>query len=284
VRPYSALIGYPVDHSPSPLLYGSFAQSCNFRPYEHRRIPLKEGEGLRNLLTDLQQDGCVGVNVTLPHKMRALRCVTRAHPTGATCGAVNTIRFEGEDSHGYNTDIAGVRGAIFDKVGATIGPRDRCVILGTGGAARAVLACMRDIGCEVEVLFREPQSCRTTSLRSDFPDLVARPIGEFPRVLRRATLVVDATSACMEGDGSPVPPDHLWRDFEATAAHLRLVFCVAIRTDAMFLRCARRAGIAQVDGISMMVHQAREAFRLWSGFEVSCQTARHAEQLIRNVL
>jgi shikimate dehydrogenase len=188
-------------------------------------------ENLRDAVAGVRALGFMGVNVTVPHKQAVVPLCEKLDESAAAVGAVNTI----VDGIGYNTDVDGFRASL-DRA------YTRAVVLGAGGAARAVVAALA------------PTPVTT----------IARSIGNWTEehlllALEGADLLVDATSAGLDDAAFPVPIPL------AVLAKDALVCSLIYHREPALLQEARAQGLRTLDGLPMLVHQAARAFELMTG-------------------
>lgn len=248
-----ALLGDPVSHSLSPLV-----QNAGFREagVDGVYVALRcSGEDLEGFVRGIGRAGGGG-NVTLPHKERAAAAVDVPSEAVRRTGACNTFWGTAEGVHGDNTDVEGFRRALRDFLG---GPPDdhRVLLLGAGGAARAILLALLDDGVgEVSVSNRTTERARAVARRigGSRARVVDRPAdvdGE------RFDLVVNATSLGLSPDDPlPVDLDRLDR----VGAVMDVVYGP---DETPFVLEARKRSIRATDGGGMLVHQAAVAFERW---------------------
>jgi shikimate dehydrogenase len=244
-------------------------------PVEHSRSP---PEGFRAALSALAEKGFAGCNLTLPHKEAALAIIDHVDASARRIGAVNTIVVRGDRSlEGRNTDSFGFIENL--RAGAPDWRTDRgaAVVLGAGGAARAVVAALVDAGVpELRLLNRH--RARAESLAAALGgnirvlDWEARS-----RSLAGAALLVNTTSLGMHG----APPLGLTLDALDPAAAVNDIVYAPLETP--LLAAARRRGNTAVDGLGMLLHQARPAFAAWFGImpEVTPDLRRTIEATLR---
>lgn len=248
-----ALLGDPVSHSLSPVVQNAaFGESGVDGVYVALRCSHEDLEGF---MRGIGRAGGGG-NVTLPHKERAAAAVDVPSEAVRRTGACNTFWGSEEGVHGDNTDVEGFRRALRDFLGQ---PPDgyRVLLLGAGGAARAVLVALLDDGVgEVSVLNRTTERARAVTRRIG---------GSRARVLDRPAdldsgrfdLVVNATPLGLEpGDALPVDLERLDR----VGAVVDLVYGP---DETPFVREARKRSVRATDGGGMLVHQAAVAFERW---------------------
>lgn len=248
----AAVVGDPVRHSLSPTLHNAAFDAMGldwvFLAFE---VPGGEAkaaiEGMRAL-------GIDGLSVTMPHKSDVAAAVDALSPTAERLGAVNTVVRRGGVLVGENTDGAGFVDALRSDEGFDAAGR-RCLVLGAGGAARAVVLALADAGAsEVVVAGRTPERVATAAA-------LAGDRGRAGTVEEAAgcDLVVNATPVGMgEAGGLPLDPAQL----QAGQVVADLVYHPLVTP---LLTEARARGAIAVNGLGMLIHQAAHAFRLWTG-------------------
>lgn len=243
------MVGDPVDHSLSPVIHAAaFRVAGIAATYVRLRV---DGEGMAEVVADVRRGGLDGLNVTMPHKALAARLVDHTAGSARRTGAVNTVTRIGERLVGHNTDVVGVITAW----GASDLPTDApVVVLGGGGAAAAVLVALHRMGAAtVRVTGRRPEALAALVTHLG----VAATVEPLERVDGRGAVVVNATPLGMHGEPLPV-------DVTGAAGVFDLAYG-ADRTPAV--AAASSAGVPVVDGVTMLVAQAAESFRLWTGRE-----------------
>jgi shikimate dehydrogenase len=261
--PRAGVLGWPVRHSLSPRLHGHWLARYGLAgSYEHLPVPPAVFEAYVRALADAGTGGgFVGANVTVPHKEAALALCDQLDPAAAAIGAVNTLIFRHGKIVGRNTDAFGflenLRQAAPDWH-AGDGP---AVVLGAGGAARAVAYALATAGApEVRILNRTVARAERLAVElSVGPDsaLVGGPLD--PRELEGAALLVNTTSLGMAGH----PPLDL--DLSALPATALVADIVYVPLETPLLALARARGHRTVDGLGMLLHQARPGFEAWFG-------------------
>jgi shikimate dehydrogenase len=203
--------------------------------------------------------GLGGLSVTTPHKEAVAAACDRLSDDAALLGAVNCVVPDGDDLVGHNTDgpgfVASLRADGFDPAGTP------CVVIGAGGAARAVaLALARAGAAEVAVANRTPARAEQAVAPLGQVGRVLHPT-EIPAALGAAALVVNATTV---GMGDPRPDDV---PVDPSPLHAgQVVADIVYRPlETPFLAAARARGATGVNGVPMLVHQAAVAFELWTG-------------------
>jgi shikimate dehydrogenase len=260
-RKLACIIGWPVSQSLSPAIQNAaFAElglDWTYIPLAVRAGAVDEGV---NLLRLLDVDGA---NVTTPHKRTVVPLLDRLDGDAAAIDAVNTIVREGTALVGNNTDGAGFIAAVRAEAGFEPEGK-RALVLGAGGAARAVAFAMAQAGAAVSVAARRGE--QAAELAELAPGIGPVPWEDLPQ----AELIVNATSS---RDGLPL--ERL--GFGPGVVAVDLIYPPPL-TD--FVRTAQAAGAVAFDGLGMLIHQAALSFHLWTGLEapiaVMTQAARAA--------
>jgi shikimate dehydrogenase len=254
----AGVIGWPVAHSLSPRLHNTWLHRYGI---DGVYIPLAvRPEDFADALLSLPKLGFRGVNVTVPHKERALALVQEATPEARRIGAVNTI-VVGEDGSliGGNTDAFGFLENLRDGQAGWRARGIRAVVLGAGGAARAIVVALCDEGA-AEIRLVNRTLARGQSLAADFGGPIrALPWSERQRALTGADLVVNTTSLGMDHQ----PP----LDLDVSSLPGDAVVCdiVYAPRETALLAAARARGNRCVGGLGMLLHQARPGFAAWFG-------------------
>jgi shikimate dehydrogenase len=248
------LIGNPVGHSLSPPMHeAAYAELGLDARYVALEPAPGDGEAAIEGAAAL---GLAGLNVTIPFKRDVLPAV---EPTelARRIGAINTVDFATDPPTGHNTDAAGVRRA-FDHHGVALDGRE-AVVVGAGGAGRAVAFALADAGARVSIANRTVE--RATDLAGEVGDAAsAHGLDELGTLLGDADVLVNATSVGMEEDRSPVDGDDLHAD-------LAVLDAVYTPLETRLLREASAAGATTIDGAWMLLFQGVEALELWTGRE-----------------
>lgn len=261
--PMAGVLGWPVRHSLSPPLHRHWLQRYGLAgSYEHLPVP---PELFEDYVRALLVHGYVGANVTLPHKEAALSLCDDLDDAARAIGAVNTLVFRNGRIEGSNSDCFGFLESLRQALpywDVTKGP---AVVLGAGGAARAVVYALQSVGVpEIRVLNRTVS--RAERLVADLGgSAVAKSWTS--SALQEATLLVNTTSLGMAGQ--PVLDLDL-APLSATAAVTDIVYR-PLETD--LLQRASAAGHPTVDGLGMLLHQARPGFEAWFGSQPTVDAA-----------
>lgn len=256
---FYAILGYPVSHSASPYIHNrAFAAAGLNSVYVPIAVPAAElKEFLRVYVRECKLDWrFCGASITVPHKVAILRLLDWVDPVAARVGAVNTLVVTDAQLKGYNTDVAGALLPLKRR-------RDlrglRVSVLGAGGAARAVVAGLVDEGARVTVYARDPAQSRR--LCAEF----GTDSGEFAEAgVKGADVLINTTPVGMNGWISdqplPIAPQYL--------KGFGLVYDLVYNPErTALLEAAEAAGVETLGGLEMLVAQAAEQYRLWTGLE-----------------
>jgi shikimate dehydrogenase len=256
----AGVMGWPVGHSLSPRLHGHWLRRHQI---DGAYVPLAVTvDRLKQALQALPALGFRGCNLTIPHKEAALALVDRATPLARRIGAVNTVVVEPEGLLlGDNTDGVGFMASLASGCPAWHADAGPAVLLGAGGAARAIAVALLDAGVpELRLLNRTPDRAGELAGHLDGPIRVMS-WGERGPALEGAALLVNTTSLGMAGQ----PPLVLSLDALPRSAVVTEVVYTPLIT--ALLAVARARGHPVVDGLGMLLHQARPGFRAWFGID-----------------
>ena len=260
----AGIMGWPVAHSRSPLLHGFWLDETGI---DGAYLPLPvQPQHIEQALRALPILGFRGCNLTIPHKQAALSVVDRVEPLARRIGAVNTIVIGSDGSlEGRNTDAFGFCESLRDAVPAWKPATGAAVVLGAGGAARAVVAALADVGvAEIRIVNRT--LARAEAVAGDLAVAETRITiyswDEVGAALRHAGLLVNATSLGMAGEAELV------LDLSSLPLSTPVVDIVYVPLETDLLAAARRRGHPVVDGLGMLLHQGRPGFEAWFGTPV----------------
>ncbi len=270
--PLAGVIGHPIAHSRSPRLHRHWLQTYGI---DGHYIPMDVApENLEQVLRSLPKAGFVGVNITVPHKEAVMQIADQITDRATLIGAANTLIFLPDGKiHADNTDGYGFMENL--RAGApdwdpTSGP---AVVLGAGGASRAVVSALCEVGVP-EIILTNRTRLRADKLREDFGQRIR--VVEWVQAgnaIEEAKLVVNTTSLGMMGQRElRVPLDGLQKDAVVTD----LVYA-PLKTNLLLE--AEEAGCVTVDGLGMLLHQAVPGFERWFGESPAVDSATRAAAL-----
>lgn len=255
-----AVVGHPIAHSKSPLIHGLFAKATG-QDMRYDAIDCGPDEaGFRAAVRDFQEAGGLGLNVTLPFKLAALRLADAASEDARLAGAANTLSFTQEGIRARNTDGSGLVRDLTANLGVVLDGR-RVLVLGAGGAARGIVLPLARAGAAALVVANRTATRAVALVHELAPaglPLQAVALDDLAGA-GAFDVVINATSASLSGATPAVPQ----AAFAAGALACDLVYGQGLTP---FLALARDAGVQQLaDGTGMLVEQAAEAFAWWRG-------------------
>jgi len=270
----AAVIGWPVGHSISPAMHNAAFRALGLH-WHYLALPV-DPRDLSVAVAGLRALGFAGFNVTIPHKIAMLPLMDELSEDAVAIGAVNTVVIRDGRLTGHNTDAYGFLTTLEASGFAPAGRQ--ALVLGAGGAARAVVYALARAGTVVRLWNRTPE--RASRLVADLaPHLAGASVAALPGdgaalagALSKADLVVNATSVGMKGGpaGSPLPAGLLLRP-DMTV--FDLVYTPPLTP---LLRQARAARARPVGGLGMLVRQGARAFTLWTSIEPSVEVMERA--------
>ena len=269
--PVFGIIGNPVAHSRSPEVHNRGLAAAGVAGVY---VPFRVDDAAE-FLRLAPALGVRGLSVTIPHKETVMALLARTDPSVRGAGACNTLVWEQGGWTGYNTDIAGFLAPLQPALAA--GRVRRATVVGAGGAARAIVWALRGAGAEVLVVNRNPQ--RAQILASEMgAAAVAQSAGDLPqRVARHSDLIVQATSVGMHAaaadaaHGAPNDPIAA----VPLGGHEIVYDIVYTPPNTPLIQRAREAGCQVVTGGEMLLGQAYEQFRLFTGVEYPASERKH---------
>src|SRR5215510_953222 len=264
----AGVMGYPVMHSRSPKLHNYWLAKYGLTG---TYVPLAiKAEHLRAALRALPALGFSGCNLTIPHKEAALAIVDKVDPLARRIGAVNCVVAADGSLAGQNHDAFGYIESVREaqpKWRADAGP---IVVIGAGGGARAVLVSLIDRGAR-EIRLVNRTVARGKALAGELGgSITALGWGEREAALEGAAMLINATNQGMVGE----PPLDLALDSLPVSALVSDI--IYIPRETALLAAARRRGNPTVNGLGMLLHQARPAFHAWFGIMPEVTAELHA--------
>lgn len=264
-----AVIGDPIDHSLSPTIHNAaFRELGMDSSYIAYRVPAGE---LEDGIESIRKVGIAGINVTVPHKVAVMGLLDSADDECRRIGAANTVSFgDGGRAVGHNTDMAGFLDPVWRRHLTVVG--SKALVIGAGGAARAVVAALAGEGA-VEITVANRTASRGEEIAAFAGELGAYasavPLEEAGGAARGCRFIVNATTIGMGGEPSPVPEESIPPD--------SVVYDIVYRpmsTD--LIEKARRRGAEVVYGYEMLVGQAVRSFEIWHGVKAPYEAMRGA--------
>lgn len=260
-----AVLGHPVSHSRSPAMQNAALAALGLTDWSYEAIDVTP-DGFAELVRQLPDRGFVGVNVTVPHKEAALAAAGEATDAATAIGAANTLTFDEGVIRADNTDAPG----LIDAIGKTaLASGGRALVLGAGGAGRAVVWALIEAGFEVSLWNRT--ASRAEKLAAEIgaeaaeaePGVTLDP-GPF-------SVIVNASAAGLgDGDGLarlPLDPG----GFHSGQTVVDMVYG---ETPGTLLETAGLAGAETVDGLEILVRQGARSLEIWTGRQPDLQVMR----------
>lgn len=269
------IFGDPVDHTISPAMQNAAFEALfldmAYIPFHVRKSPAYD---LKAAIASIRALNLRGVNITIPHKEKVLKYLDEVDPDARAIGAVNTIVNRNGKLVGYNTDGPGYILSLKEDTGLTVRGK-RIVLLGAGGAARAILrSALEKKPASVVVanrtlkraedLVREFESTFTAEMRAVRLDESLAPFA------KKASLVVNTTSIGMKGSGTLDFP------LEALPKGAVVSDIVYVPLETEFLSAAKARGLRVHYGLSMLVRQGALTFELWTGKKAPIEVMQRA--------
>ena len=256
-----AVLGAPVAHSRSPAIHNAAFAALDMDgewSYEAIEVPPDQFE---QRVRAMPGEGFVGANVTVPHKGAALLVSERRSGVAREIGAANTLTFQDDEIRADNTDALGLMESLPESPAGR-----RALVLGAGGAARAVVWALTREGAEVSVWNRTPE--RAAKLCAELGgEVVENPgPGDYE-------LIVNSTSVGLHGEDpfADLPLASDWFGFSQTVVDL-----VYGDRQSKLLQVAGEAGAEVVDGLEVLVRQGAASFRIWTGVDPPIDVMRDA--------
>ncbi|BCO10312.1 shikimate dehydrogenase (NADP(+)) [Desulfolithobacter dissulfuricans] len=259
------IIGNPVRHSLSPAMHNAaFAALEMNRVY----VPMEVADP-REGVAALRTLGFIGVSVTVPHKETILAALDEIDPVASRIGAVNTLLLRKKEEteeiivRGFNTDWVGSNMALAEKMRLA---GSKVLVIGAGGAAKAVGFGLREAGAAVIITNRTEQRGRELA---SWLDASFVPFAEVDAV--RADALVNTTSVGMEPDVEAIPLD------PGLLGHFKVVMDIVYAPlQTRLLREAAAVGCQTIDGLAMLLYQGAAQFRIWTGIQPPLDVMRRA--------
>ena len=256
------LIGYPVEHSRSPLMHNAAFQSLGL-DFVYLLFSVKP-PNLKEAVTGLRASNVAGANVTIPYKEEVMKYLDEITPEAKLIGAVNTIHNREGKLIGYNTDGQGFITSLLTD-GKVKLEGQKVFLMGAGGAGKAVAVKLAERGVERLVItdkIVERAEALVGRLRENIPDCpvyaVAISSKEFAETISESTLLVNATPVGMkEGDPCVVDPEYLHKDL--------FIYDVIYNRETPLIVAAKKRGLKALGGIEMLIHQGAASFEIWTG-------------------
>ncbi|GGF41739.1 shikimate dehydrogenase (NADP(+)) [Youhaiella tibetensis] len=270
------VIGHPIAHSRSPLIHGTWLETYGIAG-SYEAIDVAPG-ALPDFIVALRAGAFAGGNVTIPHKETVFALCDEVDPLARRIGAVNTLVSRQGKVRGTNTDYLGFLGNLDQEAPGWDGARELAIVLGAGGAARAILVALAERGfSRIAILNRTADKARALADEMG-PQFSGHALSGFADLAPRASLLVNTSSIGMHGSRfEDLPLDAL----PDTALVTDIVY-TPLQTP--LLAEARARKLRTVDGLGMLLHQAVPGFEAWFGTrpEVTAQLRERIEATLEH--
>jgi shikimate dehydrogenase len=246
------IFGDPIEHSLSPAMQNAALRALGEKACYHAfRVA---GDDLSDALLGARAMGFAGLNLTIPLKEKVLELdLLETDPLARAIGAVNTVSFREQGMVGHNTDGWG---ALLALQGASVAVRGRSVlIIGAGGAARAIAYTLAQEGAEISITNRSLKRAEELAARVG---AIGFCLGDLARLAAQADIIINCTSVGMREGDPRLLDGRLLQSRQA-------VFDIVYNRQTQLLEDARAAGAVAVDGVMMLVHQGAKALQIWTG-------------------
>ncbi len=270
------IIGDPVEHSLSPVMHNAAIAELGV-DYIYVPFPVKKAD-LSKAIAGFEVIGVQGFNITIPHKQTIMPLLGDVTNTAKMVGAVNTVWHTPSGWKGTNTDVEGFVAPL--KEMSQDWSQITAVVLGNGGAARAVVAGLGELGCcEIHIVGRDRQKLvdfyqTWQNIPKIAPLLKVHYTEILPELLSAADLLVNTTPVGMypQIDNSPIP-EELMQQLKPDAIAYDLIYTPS---PTKFLSFARARGLTAIDGLEMLVQQGAAALEIWLQQPVPIDTMRNS--------
>ena len=254
----AGVMGWPVAHSRSPVIHNHWIRQYGLDG-AYGLFPVQPSQ-LETAIRGLKALGLAGCNITIPHKVEAMRYMDWVEPLALRMGAINTIVVQADGAlHGFNNDGYGYLQSLREAQPNWRADAGPAVVLGAGGAARAIVVSLIDAGAtEIRILNRTRH--KADELAQEFGQVVtAFDWKERSEALHNAALLVNTTNQGMHGENA------LEIDLAQLPTSALVSDAIYIPLETPLLAAARQRGNTTVNGLGMLLHQARPAFNAWFG-------------------
>jgi shikimate dehydrogenase len=234
------IIGYPLSHSFSPGYFTKKFHDLGLSDHEYKAYPIQHILELEDVL----KQGVVGFNVTIPYKQDVIDQLDSLDESASAVGAVNCVKVDNGKLIGYNTDALGFELSLLDQIGKDF--RGKALILGTGGAALAVMYVLKKLGISYQIVSRKQhyltyESLTDEIIASNHLIINTTPLGMYPKV-----------DQCPEIRYNAITAKHFLYD---------LVYNPAV---TLFLQKGQNKGASIKNGADMLVLQAEKSWEIWN--------------------
>jgi shikimate dehydrogenase len=262
VGSFAGILGWPLTHTLSPVIHNAAFRKVGL-DWIYLQWPVPPEE-LDHAVSGIRALGAMGANVTMPHKEEVVKLLDALSGDARAIGAVNTIQRLGHRLIGHNTDVDGFRAFLEEDAGTDLSGKV-CLVLGAGGAARAVVKALGDLGAaSIAIAARTPEKGEEVTAQVAHGDTRVCDWENAETEAEEADMIVNATPIGMRA-GDPLPGTR----FNPGQVVVDLVYDPP---STELVERARSAGADAWGGLGMLVHQAAASFRIWTGQDPPLET------------
>ena len=253
------VMGYPIGHSLSPILHNAAFRVCGINAV----YLAFESRDAERCLSGMRALGIKGMSITIPHKSKVIPLLDELDPLAKSIGAVNTIVNDSGRLVGHNTDAIGALRSIEEKV---LLSGMRCLLIGAGGAARAIGFILKDKGIALSVVNRSSDRGEALAGKLHCPYIPLDEVGK-----HNADMIIQTTPVGMypHVNQCPVPEQLFKKD-------MLVMDIIYNPLETQLLKEAKDHGCIVIDGLSMFIYQGAEQFELWTGVHPPVSEMRRA--------
>ncbi|MEL7834425.1 shikimate dehydrogenase [Fodinibius sp. Rm-B-1B1-1] len=255
--PFYALLGYPIEHSWSPLMHNLALKYHNIEA-QYVAIAVQNNE-LNELAAFFNEENFLGANITIPYKEILMDYLDSIDPSAKAIGAINTIVKNDFQLRGTNTDYKGFKAPLLDYEYELDG--SSAIVFGTGGASRSIVVALRDMGLSrIYLVSRSPGSNSSSWINRKDVELIS--YNNWTSFLDDTFLIVNATPLGMHPDVNQSPV----REAEKYFLQDRICYDIVYNPlETKFLKQAKEVGAQTINGLEMLIQQGNKSFELWTG-------------------
>jgi shikimate dehydrogenase len=257
----AGIVGWPVSQSRSPLIHNHWIQAHGLNGrYVYLPVNPENSQNLRDAVAGMRAMGYAGCNLTMPHKVAVLPMIDRIDSAAKVIGAVNTLVFESDgELVGYNTDGFGFIQSLKDAKPSWRADDGPIVVLGAGGASRAIVYALLQNGAK-EIRLINRTAATAQAVADEFgPPIQAIAWEQRGEALAGCATLINTTSQGMYGQPA------LAIDLKHLPSHALVSDAIYVPLETPLLLTARARGNLTVNGLGMLLNQARPAFNAWFG-------------------
>ncbi|MFX1537977.1 MAG: shikimate dehydrogenase [Promethearchaeota archaeon] len=250
-----AVIGYPIGHSISPAIHNAAFRKIRINCY-YKAIEIQDP---KRAIDEMIENNYRGYSVTIPHKVTIMKYLDEIDPLAKKIGAINTVINTNRHLKGYNTDVTGAMRAIRDVMNIE---GKKVVLIGAGGAARAIGFGLKEVGTDILIQNRTSKNAESLAkaLNCQYSKID-------PTLIKNCDLIINTTPVGMH-------PDINRSVIEEIPENCTIMDIVYNPIETKLLKLAKARSCKIINGLGMFVYQAAEQFRLFTGKEAPLELMR----------